>query len=79
MVTGSDGQDESNTNEEDDSNTFVEMASDEPIFKVAELLNGRLKEFIFSEHIFNWFHRKLGKAEVSLLSKGLSFVLYLIL
>ena len=58
LVTGSDGEDDSNTNEEDDSNTFMEMVSDEPVFKVAELLNGRLKGFIFSEHIFNWFHRK---------------------
>ena len=58
LVTGSDGEDDSSTNEEDGSNTFMEMVSDEPLFKVAELLNGRLKGFIFSEHIFNWFHRK---------------------
>ena len=58
LVTGSDGEDDGSTNEEDGSNTFMEMVSDEPLFKVAEPLNGRLKGFIFSEHIFNWFHRK---------------------
>ena len=29
-------------NEEDDSNTLMEKVSDEPIWKAAELLNGRL-------------------------------------
>ena len=36
LNAGSDGK----ANEEDDSNTFMEMASNEPNFKVAELLNG---------------------------------------
>ena len=37
--TGSDRK----INENDDSNTFMEMASGEPIFKVSELLNDWLK------------------------------------
>ena len=38
LNTGSDGK----ANEENDSNTFMEMASNDKIFEVAELLNGRL-------------------------------------
>ena len=32
--------------EEDDSNTFMKMASNKQIFEVAELLNGRLKGYL---------------------------------
>ena len=67
-------------NEEDNGDTFLEKTSDEPIFKVAELLNGiaellngRLKGYFVSCNVFNLLHRKLSKAEVSLLSKGLKF------
>ena len=73
LNTGSDEEDDSNTNEEDDSNTFMEMAFDEPVFMVAELLNDRLKGYFVSDNISNLSHRKLSKAEVSLLSKGLKF------
>ena len=45
-------------NKEDDSDTFIEKASDEPIFEIA---------------IVNLSHRKLRKAKVSLLCKGLKF------
>ena len=69
LNTSSDGK----ANEEDDSNTFMEMASDEQIFEVAELLNGRLKGYFVSDNVFNFSHRKLSKAGVSLLSKGLKF------
>ena len=47
LNTGSDGK----ANEEDDRNTFMEMASNEPNFKVAELLNGRLKGYFVSEKV----------------------------
>ena len=69
LNTGSDGK----ANKEDDSNTFMEMASNEQIFEVAELLNGRLKGYFVSNNVFNLSHRKLSKAEVSLLSKVLKF------
>ena len=52
------------TNKEDDSNTLMEIVSDETIFRVGELLNGRLKGCF----VFNLSHRKLNKSEVSLLS-----------
>ena len=51
-------------NKEDDSNTLMEIVSDDTIFKVGELLNGRLKGYF----VFNLSHRKLNKSEVSLLS-----------
>ena len=63
MNTCSEGEEE----DEDDSNTFMEMASDEPICKVAELLNGSLKGYFVSDNVFNLSHRKWSKAEVSLL------------
>ena len=69
LNTVSDGK----ANEEDDSNTFTEMASNEQIFEVAELLNGRLEGYFVSDSVFNLSHRKLSKAEFSLLSKGLKF------
>ena len=69
LNTGSDGK----ANEEDDSNTFMEMAYNEHIFEVAEPLNGRLKVCFVSNNVFNLSHRKLSKAEVSLLSKVLKF------
>ena len=69
--TGYDGK----ANEEDDSNTFMEMTSNEKIFEVGELLNGRLKGYFVSDNVFNLPHRKLSKSEVSLLSKGLRFCL----
>ena len=53
----------------------MEMASDEPICKVAELLNGSLKGYFVSDNVFNSSHRKWSKAEVSLLSKGIKFCL----
>ena len=40
------------------------------ITKVSEQLNGRLKGYFVSDNVFNLSHRKLGKAEVSVLSKG---------
>ena len=40
LSTDSDGK----ANEENDSNTFMELASDEQIFKKADFLHGRLKE-----------------------------------
>ena len=40
------------------------------ITKVSEQLNGRLKGYFVSDDVFNLSHRKLGKAEVSVLSKG---------
>ena len=55
---------EGKANKEDDSNTMVGMASDETMFKVAERLNGRLKEYFVSGNVFNLSHRKLSKAEV---------------
>ena len=69
LNTGSNGK----ANEEDDNNTFMEMASNEQNFEVAELLNGRLKGYFVSNNVFNLSRRKLSKAEVSLLSKGLKF------
>ena len=51
----------------------MEVASIEPIFEVAELLNGRLKGYFVSDNVFNLSHRKFSKAKVSLLSKGLKF------
>ena len=51
----------------------MEIASIEPIFEVVELLNGRLKGYFVSDNVFNLSHRKLSKAKVSLLSKGLKF------
>ena len=53
----------------------MEMASDEPICKVAELLNGSLKGYFVSDNVFNLSHRKWSKVEVSLLSKGIKFCL----
>ena len=49
----------------------MEMASNEPNFKIAEQSNGRLKGYFLSENVFNLSHRQLSKAEVTLLSKGL--------
>ena len=40
LNTDSDGK----ANEENDSNTFMELASDEQILKKADFLHGRLKE-----------------------------------
>ena len=37
------------------------------------MLNGRLKGYFVSDNVFNLSHRKLSKAEVSLLCKGLKF------
>ena len=53
--------------------TYTYICIYNTIFKVAELLNGRLKGYFVSENIFNLSDRKLSKAEVSLLSKGLKF------
>ena len=69
LNAGSDGK----ANEEDDNNTFMEMASNEQIFEVAELLNGSLKRYFVSNNVFNLSRPKLSKAEASLLSKGLKF------
>ena len=60
-------------NKEDGNNAFMEMASNEQIFEVAELLNGRLERYFVSNNVFNLSCCKLSKAEVSLLSKGLKF------
>ena len=49
----------------------MEMPSNEQISEVAELCNDRLKGYFVSDNVFNLSHRKLSKAEVSLLSKGL--------
>ena len=69
LNTGSDMK----ANKEDDSNIFMEMASNKQNFEVAELLKGRLKRYFVSDNVFNLSHRKLSKAEVSLLSKVLKF------
>ena len=69
LNTGSDGK----ANEEDDSNTFIEMAPSDQNFEVAELLNGRLEGYFVSDNVFNLSHQKLSKAEVPPLSKGLKF------
>ena len=42
------------------SNTYLEMASNEQISEVAELLNGRLKGYFVSDNVFNLSHRKLS-------------------
>ena len=39
-----------------------------------DTLNGRIKGKFVSENVVNWSKRKLTKAEISLLSKGLKFV-----
>ena len=54
LNTGFDGK----AKEEDDSNTFVEMAPKEQNFEVAELLNGRLKGYFVSDNVFNLSNRK---------------------
>ena len=51
----------------------MEIASNEQIFEVAELLNGSLKRYFVSNNVFNLSRPKLSKAEASLLSKGLKF------
>ena len=58
---------------EEDSNTFMEMASDKPMFTVVELLNDRLKGYFVSDNVFYLSYRKLSEADVSLLSKGFRF------
>ena len=63
-------------NEKDGSNTFMEIASDEPIFKVLELLNDWLKGCFVSGNLFDLSHRKWNKVEVSFLSKCLKDLTY---
>ena len=58
---------------EEDSNTFMEMTSDEAMFTVVELLNDRLKGYFVSDNVFYLSYRKLSEADVSLLSKGFRF------
>ena len=54
--------------------TEEQNSQGEPDYKIAEVTsNGRLKGFFVSEHVVNLSNRKLSKAEVSLLSKGLKF------
>ena len=51
-----------------------EIQKNEPEYKIAELTsNGRLKGFFVSENVINLSNRKLSKAEISLLAKGLFF------
>ena len=60
------------------TNTKEQNSQNEPYYKIVELTsNGRLKGFFVSENVAN---RKVSnKADVHLLSKGLNFVLHLIL
>ena len=54
--------------------TEEENSQGEPDYKIAEVTsNGMLKGFFVSENVVNLSNRKLSKAEVSLLSKGLKF------
>ena len=56
------------------TNTEEQNSQNEPDYKIAEVTsNGRLKGFFVSENVVNLSNRKLNKAEVSLLSKGLTF------
>ena len=56
------------------TNTEEQNSQNEPDYKIAEVTsNGRLKGFFVSENVVNLSNRKLSKAEVSLLSKGLKF------
>ena len=56
------------------TDTEEQHSQDELDYKKAELTsNGRLKGFFVSENVVNLSNRKLSKAEVSLLSKGLKF------
>ena len=49
-------------------------AQNEPDYKIVEVTsNGRLKGFFVSENVVNLSNRKLNKAEVSRLSKGIKF------
>ena len=49
-------------------------AQNEPDYKIVEVTsNGRLKDFFVSENVVNLSNRKLNKAEVSRLSKGIKF------
>ena len=58
---------ESTDTEEQDSRNELD-------YKKAEVpSNGRLKGFFVSKNVVNLSNRKLSKAEVSLLSKGLKF------
>ena len=59
--------------EDDDSGSFMEKAYDEPIFKIAELVNGRIKVYFVSGNVFRFSLRKSSKAEVSLLCKDWKF------
>ena len=53
-------------------------STNEPYYKIVELTsNGRLKGFFVSENVAN--RNVSNKADVHLLSKGLNFVLHLIL
>ena len=56
-------------NKEHDCDVFMKKASDKPMFKATELLNGRLKWYSESYNVFNSSHCKLSRVEVSLLSK----------
>ena len=58
---------------EEDSNTFMEMASDKAMFTVVELLNDGLKGYFVSDNVFYLSYCKLSEADVSLLSKGFRF------
>ena len=56
------------------TDTEEQHSQNELDYKKAELTsNGRLKGFFVSENVVNLSNRKLSKAEVSLLSKGLKF------
>ena len=58
----------------DSTNTEEQNSQNEPDYKIAEVTsNGRLKCFFMSENVVHLSNRKLSKAEVSLLSKGLKF------
>ena len=61
------------------TNTGGENSQNEPDYKRAEVTsNSRLKGSFVPGNIANLSNHKLSKAEVSLLSKGLKFVLHLI-
>ena len=73
-----DSMEESQYVEEQDysesTNTEEQNSQNLPDYKIAEVTsNGRLKGFLVSENVANISNRKLSKAEVSLLSKGLKF------
>ena len=56
------------------TDTEEQHSQNELDYKKVELTsNGRLKGFFVSENVVNLSNRKLSKAEVSLLSKGLKF------